>query len=496
MAGIFKAYDVRGVVPTELDEAMAEKIGLAFQHVLDAGDRGDGSPVVVSRDMRAHSPGLAAALIRGLRAGGLDVLDIGAATTPMNYFAVGHLGAAGGIQVTASHNPARYNGFKFSRRGARPVSGDHGIALMEEKVAAGDLPRAPQPGGLAAGTIAEAYGRHVLAHLRRPPGGARLRVVADAANGMGTLYQPLLEAMGIDLVPLYFELDGSFPNHEANPLKEENLRDLEAAVAREGAALGVAFDGDADRSAFVDESGTPIGSDLVTALIGGELLADAPGAAVVYDLRSSKAVAEYVREHGGEPVRERVGHSFMKATLRRRDGVFGGELAGHYYFRDNYYADSLDPGGDPDPQPDVEDGPPAVGAGGAATALRQEPGDQLRGRRQAGPDGRARAPLRRRRDRPPRRRQRALPHLVVQRPPVEHRALPPPRARGRHPGGARAPPRRARGGPRPAGRVTGAAPPPVPPSRGGRRGARRGAGSTGGSSGWRPPPPRRSSPRR
>jgi phosphomannomutase len=337
MGGIFKAYDVRGVYPDEIDEAKAEAIGLAFHHVLDDGGAGD--PVVVSRDMRSHSEPLEEALIRGLRGSGLDVVDIGLATTPMNYFAVGHLGAAGGVQVTASHNPARYNGLKFSRRGAEPVSGDHGIPLLEEKVAAGDLPRAERPGSLTAADVAVDYRRHVLAHLH-DAGGPPIRLVADAANGMGTLYRPLLEAMGIDLVPLYFELDGSFPNHEANPLKEENLRDLQAAVLREGAAVGVSFDGDADRSAFVDERGVAIGSDLVTALIGGELLEENPGAAVIYDLRSSKAVAEYIREKGGEPVRERVGHSFMKATLRRKRGVFGGELAGHYYFRDNFYADS------------------------------------------------------------------------------------------------------------------------------------------------------------
>jgi phosphomannomutase len=164
-------------------------------------------------------------------------------------------------------------------------------------------------------------------------------MVVDAANGMSTIYRPILDALGVELVPLYFELDGSFPNHEANPLKEENLRDLQAAVERERADLGVSFDGDADRAAFIDEQGTAIGSDLVTALIGGELLGAHPGDAVIYDLRSSRAVAEYIEECGGVPVRERVGHSFMKATLRRRNGVFGGELAGHYYFRDNYYAD-------------------------------------------------------------------------------------------------------------------------------------------------------------
>jgi phosphomannomutase len=338
MAGIFKAYDVRGIVPTQLDENIARQIGLAFQHVLDQEDRANGNTVVVSRDMRSHSPGLAKALVEGLTAGGLDVLDIGLATTPMNYFAIGHTKAAGGVQVTASHNPAQYNGFKFSRHGARPVSGDHGIALMEEKVAAGDLPQAGRTGTVTAGNVFDDYRRHVLSFLHHPE--RRLRVAVDAANGMGTIYKPILEEMGIELVPLYFELDGSFPNHEANPLKEENLHDLMRLVKESGAALGVSFDGDADRAAFIDEKGEPIGSDLMTGLIGGELLTREPGKAVLYDLRSSRAVHEYIEEKGGIPVRERVGHSFMKATLRNRNGIFGGELAGHYYFRDNYYADS------------------------------------------------------------------------------------------------------------------------------------------------------------
>jgi phosphomannomutase len=341
MSGIFKAYDVRGLVPAELNEDIARQIGLAFQHVLDAEDRALGKTVVVSRDMRSHSEGLAKALIEGLTGAGLDVLDIGLATTPMNYFAVGFTKAAGGVQVTASHNPAQYNGFKFSHHGARPVSGDHGIALMEEKVKAGDLPRADRPGRVSQGNVFEDYRRHILSFLRNTegPGGKRLKVAVDAANGMGTLYKPILEAAGIELIPLYFELDGSFPNHEANPLKEENLHDLMRKVKEAGADLGVSFDGDADRSAFIDERGVPIGSDLMTGLIGGELLGREPGKAVLYDLRSSRAVHEYIEEHGGIPVRERVGHSFMKATLRKRDGIFGGELAGHYYFRDHYYAD-------------------------------------------------------------------------------------------------------------------------------------------------------------
>ena len=339
MAGIFKAYDVRGIVPSEINEDTARQIGLAFHNVLDEEDRANGNTVVVSRDMRSHSDGLAKALIEGITASGLDVLDIGVATTPMNYFGVGHTKAAGGVQVTASHNPAQYNGFKFSRHGARPVSGDHGIPLIEQKVRSGDLPAAEKPGTVTHANLFDEYERHVLSFLREP-GSRRLKVAVDAANGMGTIYRPILEKMGIDLIPLYFELDGTFPNHEANPLKEENLHDLMRLVKESGADLGVAFDGDADRSAFVDERGVPIGSDLMTALIGGELLSREPGRAVLYDLRSSRAVAEYIQEKGGIPVRERVGHSFMKATLRKRDGIFGGELAGHYYFRDTFHADS------------------------------------------------------------------------------------------------------------------------------------------------------------
>lgn len=339
MAGIFKAYDVRGLYPTQLNEQIARDIGLAFRYLLDDEDRAHGNTVVVSRDMRVHSEPLCEALIDGLLAGGLDVMDIGLATTPMNYFAVGHLQAAGGIQVTASHNPADYNGLKFSHSEARPVSGDHGIPLLEARVQAQELPPAAHRGNRSHGDVLASYGEHVLSFLD-PPAGRRLKVVADAANGMGSLYRPLLEQMDLDLDTLYFELDGSFPNHEANPLKLENLSDLSTRVREVGADLGVCFDGDADRAAFIDENGTPVGSDLSTALIAGELLKRAPGQPVLFDLRSSRAVSEYILECGGIPVRERVGHSFMKATLRQKNGVFGGELAGHYYFRDNYYADS------------------------------------------------------------------------------------------------------------------------------------------------------------
>ena len=339
MAGIFKAYDVRGLYPEELDEAKAEAIGRSFPQVLDPADLERNRTVVVGRDMRPHGVSLCEALIEGLIASGMDVLDIGLATTPMNYYAVGHLEAAGGVQVTASHNPPKYNGFKFSLGDARPVSGDGGIPEIERLAADGGPPSTGR-GTLGKGEIMTAYREHLLSFLAEPPAGSRrLKIAVDAANGMGCIYQPLLEAAGVDLELLYFDLDGSFPNHEPNPLKLENLNDLGDLVRSSGADLGVAFDGDADRAAFVDETGTPVGSDLSTALIAGELLGRYPGTAVVYDLRSSRAVAEYIREKGGVPIRERVGHSFIKATLRQHGGAFGGELAGHYYFKDNYTAD-------------------------------------------------------------------------------------------------------------------------------------------------------------
>ena len=221
MAGIFKAYDVRGIYPDELDERIARAIGRSFPCLLTADEISAGDPVVVSRDMRAHSVPLSEALIGGLLEAGLDVLDVGLATTPMNYFAVGHLGAVGGIQVTASHNPARYNGFKLSRSDARPVSGDHGIPLLERTVAEGSWKLAASRGELSQGEILEEYGRHVLSFLEPDPGGRRLKVAVDAANGMGTIYRPLLERTRIELVPLYFELDGTFPNHPASPIEPD-----------------------------------------------------------------------------------------------------------------------------------------------------------------------------------------------------------------------------------------------------------------------------------
>ena len=393
--------------------------------------------------MRPHSEPLSEALIDGLRSAGLDVLDIGLATTPMNYFATASLGAVGGVQVTASHNPARYNGLKMSRSDAQPVSGDQGIPLLERYVHEGDLPESPHRGSLTKGSIFEAYGDHVLSFLDDPDG-RRLRVVFDAANGMGAIYQPLLERMGIELDLLYFELDGSFPNHEANPLKYENLRDLSERVVATGADLGVSFDGDADRAAFVDEKGNPVSSDLTTALIAGELLRRDPGKHVLFDLRSSRATAEHIEESGGIPVRERVGHSFMKATLREKEGLFGGELAGHYYFRDTYHADNA-------LLAVVEilnllRRKDCKMSEAVAPLLRYAKSQEINFvvEDKVGNDPAAGREILRRRDRLSGRSHGAVSRLVVQRPAVQHRALSPAGTRSgnrRRPGRA---PRRAR----------------------------------------------------
>ncbi len=339
MAGIFKAYDIRGTYPDQLDETTAFRVGYHFRDLLDDEDLARGPVVVVSRDMRSHSVPMARALKHGLRARGVAVIDIGVADTPQNYFGIGYLGASGGIQVTASHNPAVYNGFKMSRRDAIPVSYDTGIAVLEELVTSSEVATdLPPEAGEEERSVFDDYCRHVLDEVTVSE--PRLKLAADAANGMGTIYLPILERLNVDLVPLYFELDGTFPNHEANPLKHENLVDVERAVEEHGCDLGVAFDGDADRAILVDEKGRAISADKITGLLAPRFLRNEPGAAIVYDLRSSWATKEAIEEAGGVPIRERVGHSFMKATMREHDSPFGGELAGHFYFRRNFTADS------------------------------------------------------------------------------------------------------------------------------------------------------------
>jgi len=332
--GIFKAYDIRGLVPSELDADLARKIGHAFATFLRA------RRLLVGRDMRTHSPQIAGAVIEGMRDAGADVVDIGLASTPMTYFAIGSQDVDGGLCVTASHNPGQYNGMKLCARGARPISRANGIADLE-RACAGPYPgvSAAQRGAYEELDLLVPYAEHVarFAHLDRP-----IRLAIDAANGMAghTLPEILPRLAGVRAETLFMHPDGTFPNHEANPLKEANLDFVRTLVRERHAELGVSFDGDADRCCFVDEAGATVPADLMTALLARELLRREPGRAVVYDLRSSWAVKEVIREAGGEPVRDRVGHSFIKATMRERGAIFGGELSGHFYFRDNFVCDS------------------------------------------------------------------------------------------------------------------------------------------------------------
>ncbi len=327
---IFKAYDIRGVYPSELDEKKAASIGRAFGAVIGAG------PIVVGRDMRLSSPSMRDALVAGLAAVGVDVWDVGMISTPMLYFAVSHLEAAAGVVVTASHNPSRYNGFKMCRERAIPMSETSGL-LDVKRFSEEGVADAEKPGTVEERDVREAYEEHVASFAKE---GRPIDVVVDNSNGMaGLTLGGIFSRLKARLEPLYFEPDGSFPHHEANPLKKENLQDVIRAVRRTKADFGACLDGDADRCVFVDESGVPVPGDVVTGLIASRILEEEGPAAVVYDLRSTHAVPEEIAERGGTPVRERVGHSFIKSTMRKHDAPFAGELSGHYYFRDHSFAD-------------------------------------------------------------------------------------------------------------------------------------------------------------
>ncbi len=329
---IFKAYDIRGTYPDQIDEANARRIGAAFARFLDA------KRLVVGRDMRTMAPAIQDAVIDGILDQGCDVIDIGLASTPMTYFAIGKLPCDGGLCVTASHNPKQYIGFKLCREEARPLSSDYGIPDIERLVESGDL----TPRGARGKRDQVDLKRDFVAHIAGFAKDVKpMKIVIDYANGMGANEGPEVFARipGLDVTALYQELDGTFPNHEANPLKESNLDDLRAKVAEVGATLGLAFDGDADRCAFVDEAGRTVHADLITVIIARGMLERHPGKGIIYDLRSSKVVPEEIERLGGRPVRERVGHSFMKETMRREDCIGGGELSGHFYFAENYYTD-------------------------------------------------------------------------------------------------------------------------------------------------------------
>nr|WP_205862885.1 phosphomannomutase/phosphoglucomutase [Planosporangium thailandense] len=348
MSRIVKAYDVRGTVPEEFDEATAEALGAAFVQTLSAGGDADAGRIVVAHDMRDSSPTLAAAFTRGAQRAGVDVIDAGLGSTDLLYYASGALDLPGAM-FTASHNPARYNGIKMCRAGARPIGQETGLAEIRdraERILSGALSagaggqRATERRDLLTGYAAHLRSLVDLSKVRP------LRVVVDAGNGMAGYTVPAvlgdakLDPLPLEIIPLYFELDGTFPNHEANPLEPANLLDLQKAVRAHRADLGLAFDGDADRCFVVDERGEAVSPSAVTAMVAVRELAKHPGSTVIHNLITSRAVPEIVAENGGEPVRTRVGHSFIKAEMARTNAVFGGEHSAHYYFRDFWYADT------------------------------------------------------------------------------------------------------------------------------------------------------------
>ena len=330
---IFKAYDVRGTVPDQVDETLARATGRAFAQVVGA------STIVVGHDMRPSSPGMAGAFAAGASEAGADVVMIGLASTDQLYFASGHLGHPGAM-FTASHNPAQYNGIKMCRRLAQPVGMETGLADIRDLVLEPRRVTGPS-GSISDFDVLDAYAAHLL--TLAPLTGRRLKVVADAGNGMAGHTAPAVFGRlgdAVELVPMYFELDGSFPHHEANPIEPANLVDLQRRVVAEGADIGLAFDGDADRCFLVDERGEAVSPSTLTALIAARELAKEPGATVIHNLITSRAVPEIVTELGGVPVRTRVGHSYIKATMAETNAIFGGEHSGHFYFRDFWRADS------------------------------------------------------------------------------------------------------------------------------------------------------------
>ncbi len=330
---IFKAYDVRGVVPDELDESVAEAVGAAFVRLTGA------KTIVTLHDMRPTSEPLADALGRGAASQGADVIRGGLGSTDMVYYASGFLDIPGAM-VTASHNPARYNGIKLCKAGAKPVGIETGLAEIKRMVQDGVPAHDGPPGKVTSKDLLPGYAGY-LKKLVDISGIRPLTVAVDAGNGMGGHTVPTVFAgLPITLVPLYFELDGTFPNHEANPIDPKNLRDLQQAVRDSGADIGLAFDGDADRCFVVDERGELVSPSVLTALIASRELAREPGATVIHNLITSQAVPELITEHGGRPVRTRVGHSFIKAKMAETNAIFGGEHSGHFYFRDFWFADS------------------------------------------------------------------------------------------------------------------------------------------------------------
>jgi phosphomannomutase len=341
LSALVKAYDVRGTVPDQLDESIARAIGAAFVDVVGA------QKIVTAHDMRESGPGLARAFAEGALHRGASVVEAGLSSTDMLYFASGHLDLPGAM-FTASHNPAKYNGIKMCRARAVAIGQDSGLTEIRDGAARyleEGLPSVATPGSVEQADLLRPYAEY-LRSLVDLSGIRPLKVVVDAGNGMGGYTVPavlgdsVLSALPLTIVPLYFELDGTFPNHEANPLEPANLVDLQRAVVAEGADIGIAFDGDADRCFVVDATGAAVSPSAITALVATRELAKAPGSPVIHNLITSHAVPEIIAEHGGKPIRTRVGHSFIKGEMARADAVFGGEHSAHYYFRDFWFADT------------------------------------------------------------------------------------------------------------------------------------------------------------
>jgi phosphomannomutase len=332
---IFKAYDIRGTYPDQIDEQDARAIGRAFVAYLKP------ARIAVGRDMRLSSPALASAFIDGATSQGADVVDYGMIPTDLLYFAVAKDGLDGGAQITASHNPKQYNGMKMVRQQAFPLSGEEGINDIRNMIASNTFPPSPGPtGSVTTRNVIHAYVDHVMSFID-PAIVKPFNVVLDAGSGMGGLIAPrLFIRLPCKTTRLCFDIDGRFPNHEANPLIEENRRDITERVVAERADVGIAWDGDADRCFFIDGAGEFISGDFVTALLAEAFLLKNPGATIIYDLRASYAIKDVVARYGGTALMNRVGHAFFKKRMRETNAVFGGEVTGHYYFRDNFYADN------------------------------------------------------------------------------------------------------------------------------------------------------------
>ena len=335
--GIFKAYDVRAVYPTQINGEVARRIGRAFIDYLGGAPK----RIAVGRDVRLSSPEIAGSFIEGARSEGAEITDIGVVGTDMMYFHVASQDLDGGAIITASHNPKEYNGIKMVRRGALALSGDAGIKEIKEAIMAGRFAdKGTRQGRVVSRTISDEYADHCLKFIDvgKVP---RIKAVLDTGNGMGAIgATALFKRLPVELVKMYFDLDGTFPNHPPDPLEEANRREIMERVAAEKAQIGMAWDGDADRCFFVDDTGEFVPGDFVTALLGESFVRKFPGSKIVYDVRASRAVRDRVEAAGGTPLMNRVGHAFIKKRMRDEDAVFGGEVSGHFYFRDNWYADN------------------------------------------------------------------------------------------------------------------------------------------------------------